>query len=165
MGNEHVDYATLSVDELIDAANHVDREAFPQIGAMIDAELARRLTASSSAEEPVAEYVVTEADRIAFDEAIDRQLRWRLILFASWGGLLPLEIFIGWPLDKATGSNVPFVLVAFTCMAFFTFSGMKLGMFKCPRCGRPFTRKRHWKNPFTSSCLNCGLTRSGQPRL
>jgi hypothetical protein len=98
------------------------------------------------------------AERFAFDAAIERHLRWRLAVFASWLGVLPLEMIVGWPLTKLTGTTLPFTAVALTCMAVFAFSGLKVGMFTCPRCHQPFARKRHFTNPFTSSCLNCGLT-------
>ena len=154
MANEQVDYAKLSVHELIDVADHVDREAYPEIAAMVDRELASRLTARAQSAETVVVSVPL------FDEAIERHLRWRRILFISWLAPLPLEIIVGWPLDKATGSNLPFVLIAFGCMAVFAFSGLMLGLFTCPRCDRPFTRKAYFRNPFSSSCVNCGLTHS-----
>lgn len=142
MTDEHVDYAALSIDELIDVAGHIDREAFPDRAAVVDAELAKR----------------RDAQETTFDTAIERYLRWRWIAFGSWLTIIPLELVIGMPLANLCGSDVPFFAVAITCGAVAAVFGAKVGMFKCPRCGQPFARKNHFTNSLTSSCVNCGLT-------
>ena len=43
--------------------------------------------------------------------------------------------------------------------AFFSvFSMARWGGAKCPRCGKGFfIRENSWGNPYTRSCMNCGL--------
>jgi hypothetical protein len=38
-----------------------------------------------------------------------------------------------------------------------------LSSFVCPRCGKPFERRRTYSNPWTQCCLNCGIAR-GTPK-
>lgn len=41
------------------------------------------------------------------------------------------------------------------------FANWAFGASKCPRCGKPFTRRAYSYNTLTSSCLHCGLKLDG----
>jgi hypothetical protein len=34
---------------------------------------------------------------------------------------------------------------------------IRRSLFRCPRCRKPFYRRRFWKNDFARRCMNCGL--------
>jgi DNA-directed RNA polymerase subunit RPC12/RpoP len=46
-------------------------------------------------------------------------------------------------------------------MVAFAASGIRVHLFRCPRCGERFTSKGwllfHVSNPFTGKCLHCGI--------
>lgn len=99
-----------------------------------------------------------------YGEQLKQLSRRRLLLFLAWGGFLPAEIFVGNPLDVYFGSSTPFAVIAVLAIALFAYAGLRVGYFRCPRCGKRFTYKRYrgfigYQNPFTSACLHCGLTR------
>lgn len=100
-----------------------------------------------------------------FDAALARLTRWRVLLFAVWAGAVPAELTVGSPLSERLGSSVPFFAIAGIAMIVFVYCGVRIGLFRCPRCNNRYTSRRYrgillYNNPFASQCLHCGLKRA-----
>ena len=146
-------YRGLSTSELKEVARHIDRDRLPDRARMVDGVLHSRQ----------ADDVVEESSD-PYGEQLKRLSRWRLLLFAAWGGMVPAVMIIGNPLGLYLHSPAPSLIIPALAMALFLYCALRIGYFRCPRCGKPFVAKRyrrfiHYQNPFTSTCLHCGLTR------
>jgi len=99
-----------------------------------------------------------------FDRELARLRRWSVAWFSVWAGAIPAVTFIGAPLSQAFGTSAPDVVLGIGAMAFFAYSAIRVGLFRCPRCGERYTSKSVrgllvYRNPFTPACLHCGLRR------
>jgi hypothetical protein len=143
----------LSTAELKEVAAHIDRERLPDRARMVDEVLHSRHADDDAG-----------ASSDPYGEQLASLSRWRLAIFLAWGGLLPAEMLIGNPLGVYFRSSAPFAIIGAAGVALFVSAGLRVSFFRCPRCGKRFTFKRYrgfigYQNPFTSTCLHCGLTR------
>lgn len=69
--------------------------------------------------------------------------------------------------QRVVGSGTPGIVVAVMWMAAFLASGLRVGAFRCPRCGERFTSRGgplfRVNNPFTGKCLHCGVRVGEEP--
>ena len=83
----------------------------------------------------------------------DYRRRWRFLLAAF---LSPFAFALCYPLWLLL-VNVPVVYVFVAWVPLYAVAVMWLHGFPCPRCSRPFFRKRLNRNMFARHCLHCGL--------
>src|SRR5437660_11738437 len=92
----------------------------------------------------------TESDvAVGLDEIRRRRRTVWLVFF----GYVPIVTLIWF----ATHSDRLAIGAAAVWMALFALVIIRLGVSKCPRCGKRFHQTWYWHNPFTSSCLHSGL--------
>lgn len=94
----------------------------------------------------------------------ERRTRTRL-LFAAWLAA-PVSTIAAVAIASRLGLSAAavewiFWIVAGLSLAVFLLAGLRLVLFPCPRCAKPFaaTRWGHW--PQTRACRHCGLERGG----
>ena len=159
--NDAIELSSYSLAELEDAAAHVDRTRFPDRAALIEVAIKHRKMELPSEKN-------FDERRFAHDLAVLRS-RQRSI-WVAWAAVIPAELIIGIPLSKFLSSSVPFTAVGLIALGAFAASGIAVGRFRCPRCGKLFTARvkketvfddMWYRNPFTSKCLHCGLSSSG----
>jgi len=56
-----------------------------------------------------------------------------------------------------TDSETPFIVIAIIWMVAFAVTGVRLSLWKCPRCGKWFSTKLLYHNIASKKCLHCGL--------
>ena len=81
----------------------------------------------------------------------DYRRRWRFLVAAF---LFPFVFALGYPLWLLI-VNVPVVYVFVPWLPLYAVAVMWLHGFPCPRCSRPFFRKRLNRNTFTRHCMHC----------
>jgi hypothetical protein len=74
-----------------------------------------------------------------------------------WLTYIPGVLIIGLPLSWSFHSNAAFFAVVALWAVAFMAAANYLGFWKCPRCGKPFSRGRWYYNPFARECVHCGL--------
>jgi hypothetical protein len=91
-------------------------------------------------------------------------LRWRRIMFwAVFISYIPGVAFInfamGPSLSALTGVKPDNVVltIALCWMIAFAIAGLRLSLFRCPRCGRSFFSTSLYTNSFARKCVHCGL--------
>ena len=89
--------------------------------------------------------------------------RRRLVAFLLFVGYLPAVLAIAIPLKRVTGSDEWMAAVAFCWMAAWGFSIIRLGSFRCPRCGKGFHVSGMFGNPLARNCLHCRLPKWADP--
>jgi len=83
-----------------------------------------------------------------------------LALFLGYvPGVLAIIFAIGLPLSALTGIKLDYFIypIAFTWMFGFAAAGLRLQMFRCPRCRRRFFATWWYVNTFARKCVHCGL--------
>src|SRR4051812_23722786 len=70
---------------------------------------------------------------------------------------LPLVALIGSPLAKLTHSDLPVHLILFLSFVAAAAAIAYVQNWKCPRCGKPFSRKRWYSNAYAVQCMHCKL--------
>jgi hypothetical protein len=91
-----------------------------------------------------------------------RSYRWRLFLaLFSWGPLPLLALVVpNTLLLGSEGHGLPdhvAVPIGLSCLCLFGLFGVRLTLWKCPRCVEPFFYAGLLRNPFARKCMHCGL--------
>jgi hypothetical protein len=86
----------------------------------------------------------------------DDYRRRRRLFWIAFLGYLPVVASVGLFLKWLFGSEVPFLVLALTWMAFFFVAGIRMNTFPCPRCGKPFFQTLFYGNPLAKRCVRCG---------
>lgn len=92
----------------------------------------------------------------------DYRLR-RRWFFYVWLGGSPVVILSGILLKKVFHSSVPFYVVGGACLISFAIVGVRLTLFRCPLCRRPFFCTWLSSNHFAKRCVHCGLPKWAEP--
>lgn len=97
-----------------------------------------------------------------------RTMRWRrfLALFA-WAGFPVLFIVVpNGVLLLRTGHGLPDAIatpLGIGWLALFAVSAVRVTVWPCPRCTRPFFMDGLVRVPFAKACPHCGLPRNASP--
>jgi len=87
----------------------------------------------------------------------------RLFLY-SWLGFVPGVFVIGLVLTRLFRSELPSYVVAFSWLSIGAIAWLRMTVFSCPGCGRPFFYTSwHFHNPFATHCVHCGLRKWSNP--
>lgn len=82
-----------------------------------------------------------------------------MVVFATY---LPGGAGLGMLLRRTVGPEYE-VIPAVGWLAAWIVAVLRLGRFKCPRCGEVFHATRRWHNPLARECLHCGLPKWADP--
>jgi hypothetical protein len=85
--------------------------------------------------------------------------RRRNLYWLVWLTYIPGVLIIGLPLSWLFHSNIAAFVVAGLWMVAYVAAANYLGFWKCPRCGKPFSRGWWYYNPFARECVHCGLSK------
>src|SRR5207244_9443372 len=127
--HEPVDYSELTLAELEEVARQIDRDRVPERAAAVQFELARkkRLVGTSP------------LDLGPFVFEIKRYRRYQWLAIASWAAFVPAEMLVGNLLAGRLHSAIPSVVVAVVILACFLYAGIRIRLFRCPRCNKQFS--------------------------
>jgi hypothetical protein len=54
-------------------------------------------------------------------------------------------------------TDLPGLFAGYAYLALFAAAAVRADRARCPRCGEPFHRRGFFGNPWTRTCLHCGL--------
>ena len=102
-------------------------------------------------------------------EELARFRLWRRMVLIALVSVLPAECAVGVPLGQRIESNLPFTCIAMSIMVVVVYGGIRMWLFRCPRCHESFIAgfmqisggAARYTRPLTSKCVNCGLLDSG----
>jgi hypothetical protein len=66
-----------------------------------------------------------------------------------------VPVYLLYLLERSVQSSITHLLW-YVWLAALSIVGVRIQLFRCPRCQYTFTWRALW-NPFTSKCLHCGL--------
>ncbi|HEY3448200.1 MAG TPA: hypothetical protein VGK67_17725 [Myxococcales bacterium] len=95
-----------------------------------------------------------DSAELARYERVWRGYKWRVVAFlAAWCVVPALAALLAKVLDKPFGG-----FLGFGALGLFLGTGIRLTVFKCPRCREPFFMSAgFFRNPFAKKCMRCGL--------
>jgi hypothetical protein len=98
-------------------------------------------------------------DRASADLSVglEKIKRRRRVVWLVFFGYLPFMMLVA----AAKPAERFVISAALAYMVFFAVVIARLGLSKCPRCGKHFHYTWFWHNPWTSRCLHCGLKLRG----
>jgi len=84
--------------------------------------------------------------------------RLRNTFFLVFLGAVPVFLVVSFVSEKLIHTTFPASLVAVLWLALFAFYGIRLQLWRCPRCGKWFAAT-WWYNKsfFARRCVHCGL--------
>jgi hypothetical protein len=94
-----------------------------------------------------------------YSEAWNDYRKRRLVFVAVWLSYVPGLWVAAVPISLLTGIKSDYFGYPFMAawMLAFLIIGLRLAMFRCPRCGNHFFTSWWQGNPFARKCLHCHL--------
>jgi len=80
-----------------------------------------------------------------------------LLVWSAVLTLIPAVVIIGFPLGRRLGVATMPAIVAVLWFAAALAAAIYRTSWKCPRCHKPFFRRRFYHAAFTTKCAHCGL--------
>jgi len=75
----------------------------------------------------------------------------------AWIGYLPGMAVIGISISRFIETETPVIIIAVIWLCVCAVTAVRLGLWKCPKCGNRFALKGLYRNSATDKCLHCGL--------
>lgn len=95
---------------------------------------------------------------------------WRRLRVAGFLGYVPAMWLVARASSSLTSSDTPVLVAAMTWMIAWSLCIVRVGWFRCPRCGKAFHLKPRlgpiplWSTRcFSRHCVNCGLPKWADP--
>jgi hypothetical protein len=86
----------------------------------------------------------------------------RNLFFLIWLGYIPAVGLTTILVSRMIGTFTPSFVFAGVWMVLFAIAGTRLSGWRCPRCGKPFSRKSWYdKGLLARKCVHCGLAKFG----
>ncbi|MBI1741049.1 MAG: hypothetical protein HYR57_09260 [Candidatus Koribacter versatilis] len=95
---------------------------------------------------------------VGYEEAWKDYKRIRNQWFLVFVGYVPIVGIVAFVSIKLFNTFTPAFVTAFLWMALFVYTGARVQLWRCPRCGKWFSAKWWYNKGFLARrCVHCGL--------
>ena len=94
-----------------------------------------------------------------YEENWRKYRRLRNVLAVGFLAYIPVLFLVAYVLARAFHTFVPGFVLALSWMASLMVASIRLNIWRCPRCRKPFSLPRWWYNKglLARKCVHCGL--------
>ena len=85
--------------------------------------------------------------------------RRELLAIGLFLGYLPIVGALAWLVSRVTPSESPAMVLALAWMLAFALAGLRVSLFRCPRCAKRFYMNKYLVTTLGRKCPHCGLRR------